>query len=244
LWDQVINHLSEVKNIFPWISFLAGMGGSLHCVGMCGGLVTSTCNQNADIMRYQLGRLLSYLILGLLAGLLGSLLGSTLKSPWFTNLGAVMMGGLFIYWGAKNFLGKKAELPLPKFLSRSYYRLWNKLVKNNSTFSRSFFTGLISIMLPCGLLYGIVLSTVAFQHTYEALFSMFFFWLGTLPAMVVAPGVIRKILTPLKMKLPKVYAMSLVLIGVITISYRVVNFNQLPASSSAEVPSEAVHSCH
>lgn len=234
--------LSEVKNFFPYISFVAGLGGSLHCVGMCGGLVTASCDQNKDVVRYQFGRLLGYLSLGLLAGSLSGLLNLKSIHPLISLLPSLTIGALFIFWGTQNFLGKRAELPTPKFMGKFYTHLWKKLVQRNENLSKAFFTGLISIFLPCGLLYGVALGTLALQHSYEAVFSMFFFWLGTVPSMVIAPGIVRKILKPLKAALPKTYAVSLILIGVLTISFRLTNMHMAKASTSQ---SEAkAHSCH
>lgn len=219
--------LTNFQNFFPWVAFIAGIGGSLHCVGMCGGLVTASCDKNKDIVRYQLGRLLGYLGLGLFAGFLGSLIKFENASPLVTIIPGLTIGLLFLFWGIQNWRGKKAELPMPKFMSKVYSFLWRKLVYKNMNFSKSFFTGLISIFLPCGLLYGIVLGGVAVQHPLMALLSMFFFWLGTVPSMMLAPHVLKKILNPLRNKLPKTYGATLILIGLITVSFRVVTYYDL-----------------
>lgn len=243
--DQLISTLSELKTYIPWVSFIAGLGGSLHCVGMCGGLVTATCEKSTDVFRYQIGRLLGYLLLGLFAGMLGSFLNFRSLPPYFSLVPALMIGFLFIYWGVQNFRGKRAELPTPKFLSKLYTNLWMRLVHKNKNFTKAFFTGLISILLPCGLLYGIVLGTVALEHTYDALFSMFFFWLGTVPSMVVAPGIVQKILKPLKAKLPRTYAIGLVAIGVMTITFRMAKLHSHPAHvPTGKAMEEKVHHCH
>jgi sulfite exporter TauE/SafE len=194
---------------------------------MCGGLVTASCDKNNDIIRYQLGRLLGYLGLGLFAGFLGSLIKFENSSPLVTILPGLTIGILFLFWGVQNFRGKKAELPMPKFMSKLYTILWKRLVYKNMNFSKSFFTGLISIFLPCGLLYGIVLGGLALQHPLMALVSMFFFWLGTVPSMVLAPHIFQKMLNPMKSKLPKTYALSLIAIGLMTVSFRMVKYHEL-----------------
>lgn len=218
---QLIEWASNARSFLPWVSFIAGLGGSLHCVGMCGGLVTASCERSTDVVRYQFGRLLGYLFLGLTAGAIGHGINLQFDSPFFSLLPALFIGGLFIFWGFRNYQGKKAELPLPKFMSKFYQYLWVKLVRKNVSMTKAFFTGLISIFLPCGLLYGVVLSTISLEHTTDAMFSMFFFWLGTVPSMVVAPAVIHKLIRPLKTKLPRTFAVSLMIIGVMTISFRI-----------------------
>ncbi len=239
--DQLINWLSEVRTFFPWVSFLAGLGGSLHCVGMCGGLVTATCDRSYEVVRYQIGRLIGYLMLGLLAGVIGGQLDFKNTHPLVSIIPALFIGGLFIYWGVQNYRGKKAEVPTPKWMSKTYTFLWKKFVFKNHGMTKSFFTGLISILLPCGLLYGVVLGTLALQHRHEALFSMFFFWLGTVPSMVVAPSIVRRVIRPFKSKLPKTYAVSLIFIGVFTISLRMAKLNDFRnLDTEAQLESE----CH
>jgi len=235
--------LLDVQHFFPWVSFVAGIGGSLHCVGMCGGLVTASCNERGDIFRYQFGRLLGYLILGGCAGFLGSFLDIKKINPSLSWIPAIFLGGLFIFWGLKNLIGKKAELPVPKFVSHFYGWLWRKLVRSNKTMSRSFFTGMISIFLPCGLLFGVALGTLALQNPLMAMLSMFFFWLGTVPSMVVAPEIIQRFIKPLRSKLPKTYALSLILIGLLTIGSRVAKLNH--GAQNLNTTKEIHHrSCH
>lgn len=223
---QFVNFLGEAKTFFPWVSFLAGLGGSLHCVGMCGGLVTASCDRSNDIFRYQIGRLAGYLLLGAFAGFLGSFLNIGTLDPIFSLLPALLIGTLFIFWGIKNFQGKRAELPASGYMGKIYARLWKALVQNNKNFSKAFLIGFISILLPCGLLYGVVLGTVAMEHTFSAIFSMIFFWFGTLPSMILAPEIIQRFIRPFKSKLPKTFAISLVLIGIMTISLRMVKLYQ------------------
>jgi len=197
------------------------MGGSLHCVGMCGGLVTSSCSQSGDVLRYQLGRGLGYLFLGGLAGGFGLLLDLKSFPLGVRLLSPIFLGILFIYWGVQNFRKKKAEIPLPKFFSRTYSKLWHRYVPGIPSSRKSFIIGLLSILLPCGMLYGIVLSTLAFQNFGLGILAMFFFWLGTLPSMVIAPTMVRRLLNPLKLRLPRFYGTALVLLGILTISFRV-----------------------
>ena len=70
--------LIEIKDAsliaLPWIAFLIGLGGSLHCVSMCGGLVTACAKTKREVAVYQVGRLMGYLLIGLFASVLGHLL--------------------------------------------------------------------------------------------------------------------------------------------------------------------------
>jgi len=220
---------------------MAGLGGSLHCVGMCGGLVTASCHNHQDVFRYQLGRLLGYLILGSVGGYLGSLIEIRNAHPLLGMIPSLFVGGLFIYWGIQTYLEKKSLNITPKFLNTLYKKMWAKLVVKNSNFTRSFFIGFLSILLPCGFLYGVLLGTLATQSVAGAMLGMTFFWLGTLPSMLLAPSIIHRILNPLKASRPKIFAISLVLIGLTTISVRAKN-QMHKHFNSTEVSTE--QSCH
>lgn len=240
MWALPIN----LSHFVPWVSFIAGVGGSLHCVGMCGGLVTASCDKTKDLFRYQLGRLLGYLTLGLLAGYLGSLVQLQNKSPLITLIPGLFIGSLFLFWGVQALRGKKAPLPAPRFIGKMYTFFWKNLVHKNFSFSKSFFTGFISLFLPCGLLYGVVLGALALQHPLMALTSMFFFWLGTLPSMLLAPKIFQQFLAPFKKGLPKTYAIGLILLGLFTVSFRVAKFNQLHQHEKNEAGSSHNLNCH
>lgn len=225
------------------VSLIAGFGGSLHCVGMCGGLVTASCEKSHDVFRYQLGRLLGYLSLGLMAGFIGSFLKFENLPSQVSVIPAVMIGMVFIFMGIKNYRNQKTELPAPQFLRNLYVKIWGKFVKDNRGVSKAFFVGAISILLPCGLLYGVVLGTVALQSSTLGVLSMLFFWLGTLPSMLLAPGIVQKIMRPLKLRLPKTYALTLVTIGLVTITFRLAHLH----GKSVNDPSPGapkVHKCH
>lgn len=228
----------------PWVSLIAGFGGSLHCVGMCGGLVSATCSNKEEITKYQIGRLTGYLTLGFFASLLGKIFTIQSSNPKLTLIPGLVLGALFLYWGIQNFRGLRAEIPTPKILSKIYSHLWKNLIIKKSIFSKSYSTGLLSIFLPCGLLYGIVLGVAAFDHSFKAVFSMFFFWLGTLPSMVLAPSIVQKLLKPLKAKLPRTYAISLILIGLMTITFRVMKFNEVKAQTNNNSTRISGHHCH
>jgi sulfite exporter TauE/SafE len=219
---------------------MAGLAGSLHCIGMCGGLVTASTKTTSDVALYQVGRLLGYLILGVVMGSVGSLFKLNTIHPSLNYLPAFFIGAMFIVWGLASLWGKRLHLPLPRFLQKLYQRSWMNVVNLESSGLRSFSTGLITLFLPCGLLYGVILSSLALQSPLLSTLSMLFFWIGTLPSMMLAPKVVQKILTPLRTHRPKVYAISLMLLGVLTIGWRSTKIEKFVE----EKPAQEKPSCH
>lgn len=240
----VAEFFASFSTYMPWVSFITGLGGGLHCVGMCGGLVTASCSGGEDVVRYQLGRLAGYLLLGALAGFAGESLRLLTAGPWPAFFGGLSLGALFIYWGIESWRGKRGEIPLPKFLARFYGRLWRMSPQRDW---RSAWIGLISIFLPCGLLYGVVLAAVALQDPVSAITGMAFFWLGTLPSMVLAPQLLRRVLRPLQLRAPRVFGVVLLLIGLATIGQRLFAVSSVRAHSPSPLGTEATvgpHRCH
>lgn len=239
----MLDLISKLENFYPFVALLAGLGGSLHCMGMCGGLVTATCSDKKDILNYQLGRLLSYIILGGIGGLIGSFISLRDISPELALLTGFTLGGMFIFWGVQSYKGKKAELPMPKSFGILYANLFKKIFNKKHPFSKSFLTGLLSMLLPCGFLYGIIIGAIALENPFIGALTMLAFWLGTLPSMILVPGVFQRILKPFNTKLPKTYALSLVMIGILTIGFRVNHFYDMNHAIKHD-PHQAAPSCH
>src|SRR3546814_16111776 len=108
--------------------FLAGLAGSLHCVGMCGGfacaLGSDPRGRAATLRRqllYNVGRVTTYMFLGALAGTLGSALttGSSADQPLLlAQRGLALVAGLLLVFIGLQFLGyfrslTRTELGLP-----------------------------------------------------------------------------------------------------------------------------------
>lgn len=227
----------DLSNFIPWVSFLAGLGGSLHCVGMCGGLVATCSNSSVGPYAYQFGRLIGYSLLGLFAGSLGSFFGIEFSSSgpgvYLSLISSLLMGGLLIFWGVKNYTGAHFSFPVPKSFRKLQSSLWQKAMGNLNGYKKGLSIGFLSIFLPCGLLYGAVISIASFQSPLIGSLSMMTFWLGTLPALATSGEIFKRIFIPLKEKLPRISSISLIVIGVATILWRVyILFNSSGAGES------------
>ena len=135
---EIMSSLNETS-ISLWLVLLIGFLASFHCVGMCGGLVISysakvqTHEKNyLSHLRYNLGRFISYSIIGGILGGFGSFFG---VNPTFTG-GLVLVAGVFmILLGISLFSNirwiEKIKLKTPKFIARFLYN--NKNTKKSIT---------------------------------------------------------------------------------------------------------------
>ena len=167
------------SNITYTMLFLTGFLTSIHCVSMCGAInLIAILNQNSQNrferpLKYNLGRLISYTILGGIAGLLGSILtiNNTISGIIITIAGLAMfvmsleMLGLF-------------RIPRIKFLSPKHKKS-----------SNPFLIGLLNGLMPCGPLQAMQLYALSTSSMLKGALSMFLFGLGTMPLMLLT-GVI------------------------------------------------------
>lgn len=223
-------HLDEIYvtsiYLIPWITFLIALGGSAHCIGMCSGLVMAFTKDKKTNLAYQFGRLFGYILIGALVSLLGETIRDTFQSSELTLITSIFMGGLLIFWGIKVFIKNKLKINLPnifgRYTTKFYSIAYSKKIKNESI--RSSIIGFLSIFLPCGFLYGVVLVIASFNNPLLAVISMFTFWLGTMPAISIAPELLKKILIPLQQRAPLISSVALICLGLITISSRAYSY--------------------
>jgi len=223
LLDQ-LNELSTAPLYFIiFAGLISGLAGSLHCTGMCGGLITAITKTKYDIAIYHVGRLLGYISLGVLLPLTGIKVLNLQSNKYLALIGAITLGLTFIYLGLKQVFNWKIDLKLHRILERinhkTYSVVFSTFSKSNSL--KSFSVGAISVLLPCGLLWlVIILSLTASNALYSSIFILFF-WFGTVPALSFAPILIKKVLSPLQNIIPRTVPLLLITIGLVTIGHRV-----------------------
>lgn len=171
-------------------AFLLGLFGSLHCMGMCGGIVgaLSVNTQSKNLLPlqlgYHLGRVTTYGIIGLMAGVLGLWLASTHNS-----VGAVMrtLSGILLVLMGFYVLGKTQALV---WLEKAGSGLWRSLqplsrkcmpVKN---IKQSIALGMIWGFLPCGLVYSTLSWALVSADPIHSATLMMVFGLGNMPALL------------------------------------------------------------
>jgi uncharacterized protein len=176
-----------------WFAFLAGMAGSFHCIGMCGGVVAALSMAGGNgLLRhrlrsqlcYNLGRITTYTLLGSLAGLLGSsldLLAVKSLSKFFlvgANLFVIAIG-LSSALGCSSFNLSSLESANARFLAAPLRRA----VAGNSPFA-PLYLGLALGFLPCGLVYAPLIAAAGSGDFLIGAATMAALGLGTVPALL------------------------------------------------------------
>jgi sulfite exporter TauE/SafE/plastocyanin domain-containing protein/copper chaperone CopZ len=173
---------SKLANASYLVLFIVGVFTSLHCVGMCGGIMLSqsiTAENKSKFQSlkpaifYNLGRVISYTILGGIVGAIGSVFSLTLSM----KAGFQVLAGIFMIIMGLNMAGyslfRKFNIKLP----------WSfcSLKKSGKT---PFVVGILNGLMPCGPLQTMQLYALGTGSAVLGATSMFIFALGTVPLML------------------------------------------------------------
>lgn len=173
--------------MFLITAFLLGFVGSFHCAGMCGPIAialpigkTSWTNRLLGVITYNVGRGLTYMIMGALIGLLG--IGISMAG--FQQWASVIAGVIMILFVIVPFFYSKTKKTggflekLTSFLQRKLSPLFK-----NATYGSLFMIGLLNGILPCGLVYVALAGALNMHGVPNSVLFMGAFALGTFPVM-------------------------------------------------------------
>lgn len=177
-------------------ALVAALGGSLHCAVMCGPLRLLSAGVKGAPWKYQLGRALAYGALGAAAGGLGFVL------PWWALVALIVLGFALSVLRVEMFSGLRARLLRAGAAS-------------------PFFLGLASGLLPCGLLHGWVAAAAASAHPLQGAALMLTLWLGSTPALELAPGLLRRPIAALRARHPRALTAVLLAAALVPLAMRI-----------------------
>lgn len=209
-----LGHLSRWA-LVPVLVLLASLMGSMHCLGMCGAIVSVIRPTPAGLLAYHLGRLLGYLSLGGLAGLAGGQLLAQ-QRPLLAGVAALWLAGTFIWLGYRTWREQSFHLHLPRPLERLAAKVMGNALQRQGAGS-GLMVGLSSVFLPCGWLYMFILGAVATQSFWLGALFLIAFWLGTLPILTLAPALLAGLLQRLTPTSRKLSSSALIAAGFVTI---------------------------
>jgi sulfite exporter TauE/SafE len=180
-----------------WTALAIGFFGSFHCVGMCGpialalpGSDESKLSLVAGRILYNIGRIVTYSLLGLIVGVVGH----SIALAGLQKSLSVLLGALIIISGlsANNYLPSwKKKIGLDPFFDKLKKTISAQFKKRGL---RTLFTiGILNGLLPCGFVYVGLAGSVTTGSIVQGGLFMALFGLGTFPIMFLmslAPGFI------------------------------------------------------
>jgi uncharacterized protein len=205
--------------VFILTAFLAGLAGSIHCVGMCGPLALSLPFSRFSkyqkwlaIILYNLGRVGAYSTIGLIVGLLGRGIN------WFglTQIISIVLGAIILVSVVLPRLLKKKSIHMPAWINRYQINALQYLMKKQ-TVGWMFLVGIMNGFLPCGLVYMAVAAALVAGSVGNAMLFMIFFGIGTIPAMVALVAIAQNMPLHIRVSFQKFVPIVSMIIGALLI---------------------------
>lgn len=203
-------------------TFLLGLLGSLHCIGMCGPIVLALpIHQDGLVTRwlkmlsYNGGRLLTYITLGVIAGTIGKGLGVVGYQQTFSIALGITIVLYFII--NKWFNGKIVIIGNPLYKVIYYIKNAFGTFIHKKSAGAMLVVGILNGALPCGLVYMAMATAINANSPLQGGWYMFLFGLGTVPAMLLLKEVTHFLSNPFRIKLQRALPFFTLLIGLLFI---------------------------
>lgn len=207
-----------------WLSFLAGLVGSTHCLGMCGGIVgaialhardTSPGARRLILLAYNAGRIGTYTVLGVIAGSMGATLDLLpLKSAATLVFAAA---NLFVFLaGTMSFLqwSSFSLFSLESGGGRFFAGVFRWAISEESLL-RTFVLGLALGFLPCGLVYAPLIAGAATGSPLYGGAIMAALGLGTLPLLFLFGNASAALSSRLRGRFIRLVGLFVALLGLV-----------------------------
>lgn len=177
-----------------WGALIAGLVGSAHCAGMCGG-ITGALGLAARSgpggrwraagfnLAYSLGRISSYAVAGAIAGWLGE--GLRPAGPHWAAVFRILTALVLVLIGLQVAFHLKLLAPVEAAGARIWRLIGPRLrpILPPRHAGHALLVGAAWGWLPCGLVYGMLVAAAVAGGPAEGAALMAVFGLGTLPAM-------------------------------------------------------------
>lgn len=203
----------KLNNASYAVLFVVGILTSIHCVGMCGGIMLSqTLSRESKTkfdaiepaLLYNIGRVVSYTVLGGIIGALGSVFSLSITAKAMLQIFA----GVFMIMMGFNMAGFKA-------FRKFQIRLPHAACKAKNSSGSPFVVGLLNGLMPCGPLQTMQLFALGTGSATKGALSMFMFSIGTVPLMLTfgaVSGILSKGYTK---KILKFSGMLIIFLGLV-----------------------------
>ncbi len=175
----------------------AGLLGSTHCLGMCGGIagwlglntaVRGTAGRTGFALAYNGGRIGGYVFLGAVAGFAGATGGALFGLREWGPALRIAFGIVIVLIGLQLAFGWNPLRPLEAWGARGWQKLaplTGRLLPARTPL-HAMALGVLWGWIPCGLVYSVLLAAAVSGGPAEGAMVMAAFGIGTLPAMVLA----------------------------------------------------------
>lgn len=200
--------------------FVLGLTSNFHCIGMCGPIAMAIPVNRANnlsilggTLQYNLGRVLTYMILGLVVGSIGLSIHTFGILQWLS----IIVGIFLIVFAWRKYLQKwlpNVKLDLGTSLLTNKYL--GKIIKSNSPLKLSLL-GMLNGLLPCGMVYVAMGNALLAGNIWGGALAMAAFGVGTLPGMMAVTFMANKLTVKVRRKMNKAVPYILTVVGLLVV---------------------------
>mgnify|MGYP002654630259 CR=1 FL=1 len=168
--------------------FILGAFSSLHCIGMCGPLALALPVQQLSAwqqvfapLAYNLGRIITYALLGVAFGMAGR----SLQLAGFQQWLSIISGSVIIFFIVNYYLLHKSWQPA--FIVKLNQHVQQMMIRllNTKTVKTFYLFGMVNGLLPCGMVYVALAAALNFRSIESSVAFMSSFGIGTAPFMLL-----------------------------------------------------------
>jgi sulfite exporter TauE/SafE len=219
-------------------AFFVGLLGSGHCFGMCGGIAAGLGSLTVDeksegqvkhrftsAFLFNLGRILSYAMLGIVSATVLAGVGKVLNVPQWSMILRFITALMIFLIGIQFLFNWQTLASIERVGAKVWKRVLPLAVKASALPGGSgrLLLGLCWGLLPCGLVYSVILTASASGSAVSGATVMLAFGLGTMPSMLgmslAAPALAAMLSDRWTRKL---MGAALILLAVISVSLMVI----------------------
>lgn len=204
-------------NIQLGMLFVTGLFTSIHCISMCGAinLYASASKEDAKIKRlknpllYNIGRLVSYTILG---GIIGGI-GKVFSINYVVQNIIILIASIFMLVMSLSMLG---IITIDSKIKKcGCFKIKTK---------NPFIIGILNGFMPCGPLQAMQIYALSTASIFYGAISMFLFCLGTIPLMLFFGSFINLCKGKAKVIINKIASVLILILSILMLNRALVGF--------------------
>jgi sulfite exporter TauE/SafE len=231
-------------NALPYLALSMGLLSSFHCIAMCGPIALALpvqkgnrLQQFAGLAFYNIGRTFTYAALGIALGSLGYSFAWIGYLRYLSIFSGILML-LYVLWPSR----LDFYLHPPKFWQKFIQHLkrqMGEMLRSRKTGSW-FILGILNGLIPCGLIYLALISSIATGNAFSGGLYMMMFGIGTLPAMMAVGFFKQWFSTSLRSSVRKLTPIMLAIAGILLVMRGILI--QYPVNNATN--SSSITICH
>lgn len=185
-----MEHSHPIAEFSYWLAFMTGILGSGHCLGMCGGLVSSFfirlgASSPLPYLAYHAARVAIYGLIGLTAATLGAVLVQTGIFGKAQGILQIVAGLVVILLGF-DLLGLSPVRNTLRFAPLDWLRRQFAAATRRGPVVGASIGGAINGLMPCAMTMAMAVQATTAPSPVEGSLLLLAFGAGTLPSMLAA----------------------------------------------------------